>query len=231
MFRHWQFWIAPILNTGVVGFQYAGLTMTTASAAGLIIGSNVLFVAILSFVVFKERLSRMRTFGLFLGFAGLITITTKWDASSLQGGEIIGGALMLLSAFFIALVMIVSNSAMEKLTYDQWTLSLHMFLPFSLFGLSMIMEDPQGLPGDALPIIVFIGLVCTTIPTLLWTKAIPKIGAITSSTILMLESSFAVILSVILLEESLDAYVVIGALLTFVAIYFVANVEGTEGEQ
>jgi drug/metabolite transporter (DMT)-like permease len=225
MFRHWQFWAAPVLNTGVVGFQYAGLTLTTASAGGLIIGSNVLFVAILSFIFFKERLSRNRVLGLVIGFIGLITITTKWDASSFEGGELVGGVFMLLSAFCIALVMVVSKSAMEKLSFDQWTLALHMFLPFSLFGLSLLMADSNGLPGDALPLIVLIGLVCTTIPTLLWTKAIPKIGAITSSTVLMLESSFAVILSVVLLEEMLDAFVVVGALMTFAAIYFVANGE------
>ncbi|QLH74236.1 MAG: DMT family transporter [Methanomassiliicoccales archaeon] len=223
MFRHREFWVAPVVNTGVVGFSYLGLTLTTASAGGLIIGSNVLFVALLSHLFFGERLSLRKASGLTLGFLGLVTITTRWDLKRLEGGELLGDALMLMSAVCIALVVVLSKGAMKKLTYDQWTLSLHMFLPFTLFALSMLVQDPHGVSDEMLPIAVFLGLVTTTVPTLLWTYALPKIGAVTTATVLMLESTFGVLLSVLILNEVLDAFVVAGALLTFVAIFFVAN--------
>jgi drug/metabolite transporter (DMT)-like permease len=223
MVKSWEFWAASLLNTSVVGCQYIGLTLTTASTGGLIIGTNVLFVAILSFFVLKEGLSPKRVMGLALGFIGLITITTKWDLGTLSGNEMVGDLFMLASAISIALVVILSPRALKKLSYDQWTLSLHMFLPITLLIIGSFIPDQGGFGPNALPIILFIGLVCTTVPTLLWTKALPKIGVVTSSSVLMLESTFAVVLSLLILREPLDAFIIVGALLTFIAIYFVAD--------
>lgn len=223
MTKSWEFWAASLLNTSVVGCQYIGLTLTTASAGGLIIGSNVLFVALLSFFILKEGLSTKRILGLALGFIGLITITTKWDIGIMSGNEMIGDLFMLASAISIALVVILSPRALKKLTYDQWTLSLHMFLPITLLTIGMFIPDQGGLGQNALPTILFLGLVCTAVPTLLWIKALPAIGVVTSATVLLLESTFAVVLSVFILKETLDAFVVVGALLTFIAIYFVAD--------
>jgi drug/metabolite transporter (DMT)-like permease len=58
---------------------------------------------------------------------------------------------------------------------------------------------------------------------MLWTFAFPKLGAVTSATVLMLESVFAVLLGVVVLGEPLDIFVVVGAMMTFSAIFLVAN--------
>jgi drug/metabolite transporter (DMT)-like permease len=113
--------------------------------------------------------------------------------------------------------------ALKSLSFDQWTLSLHMLLPFTLLIIGLFVPDQGDIGGNAIFLILYIGLVCSTVPTMLWTKALPKIGVVTSATVLMLESTFAVILSVVLLGEVLDSFVVVGALLTFGAIFLVAD--------
>ena len=223
MFHRWEFWVAPILNTGVVASQYIGLTMTTAAVAGLIVGSNVIFVAIFSRIVFKERLGRNRTIGLMIGFLGLITLTTKWDLSTLHGDQLVGDLLVLMSAVFISLVVIMSRVALKHLEYDQWSLSLHMFLPFTLLALALTVGNVSNYNGGALPLILYIGVMCSTVPTMLWVKALKHISVVTSATVLMLESTFAVLLSWLVLGELIDQFVIIGAFLTFVAIIFVAK--------
>lgn len=223
MAQHRLFWLGSFLNTGVVGCQYIGLTLTTASAGGLIIGSNVLFVTIMSVFVLREGLSKKRMAGLALGFVGLITITTKWDIGTVSGDIFIGDLFMLCSAICIALIVILTPKALRDLTFDQWTLSLHMFLPFTLFFIGLFFVDQGSIGTNAIPVFLYIGLVCTTVPTLLWTKALPKIGVVTSATVLMLESTFSVLLSVVVLNEALDAFVVGGAIMTFVAIFLVAD--------
>jgi drug/metabolite transporter (DMT)-like permease len=223
MTKHRLFWLGSLLNTGVVGCQYIGLTLTTASSGGLIIGSNVLFVTIMSVVILHEGLKPKRMFGLALGFVGLITITTKWDLGTVSGNVFIGDLFMLFSAVCIAIIVILTPRALRGLTFDQWTLSLHMFLPFTLLFIGLFVVDQGSIGPNALAIFLFIGLVCTTVPTLMWTKALPKIGVVTSATVLMLESTFSVLLSVVVLNEALDAFVVTGAIMTFVAIFLVAD--------
>ena len=223
MFKHWEFWTAPILNTGVVACQYIGLTMTTAAVAGLIVGSNVIFVAIFSRIAFKERLGRNRTIGLMVGFLGLITLTTRWDLSTINGDQLVGDLLVLASAVFIGLVVVMSRVALKKMEYDQWSLSLHMFLPFTLLLLALIVGNVGNYNGDALPLMIYIGIMCSTVPTMLWVKALKHISVVTSATVLMLESTFAVVLSWLILGEQIDQFVIFGALLTFLAIIFVAK--------
>jgi drug/metabolite transporter (DMT)-like permease len=48
---------------------------------------------------------------------------------------------------------------------------------------------------------------------------------VTSSTITLSESAFAVILSILFLSESVDVFVIVGAALVFIAIYMVVRGE------
>ncbi|MHC1680401.1 MAG: DMT family transporter [Methanomassiliicoccales archaeon] len=225
MLRRWEFWAGPIINTGVVAPSYVGLTMTTASAAGLIIGTNVVFVALFSRLLFKESLGRRRLFGLALALLGLITLTTRWDLSLLDGSRMTGNLLVLISAVCIGVSVVTSRIALRNLTPEQWSLSLHLMLPPALLALYFLVPMDGGLSSMHIPAALFIGIVCTTVPTVLWTSALKHISVITSATILMVESAFAVFLSWIFLGEVIDAYVVTGAVMIFAAILLMARSE------
>lgn len=225
MLKRWEFWAGPIINIGVVAPSYVGLTMTTASAAGLIIGTNVVFVALFSRILFQERLGRRRTLGLGIALLGLITLTTRWDLAVLDGSRMTGNLLVLLSAVCIGISVVTSRIALRSLSAEQWSLSLHLLLPPALLALYFIVPMDGGLSSADLPAALFIGVVCTTVPTVLWTSALRHISVVTSATILMVESAFAVFLSWILLGEVIDAYVVTGAMMIFAAILLMARSE------
>ncbi len=225
MLRRWEFWAGPIINTGVVAPSYVGLTMTTASAAGLIIGTNVVFVALFSRLLFNEQLGKRRLFGLAVALLGLITLTTRWDLSILDASQMTGNLLVLISAVCIGVSVVTSRIALRSLSPEQWSLSLHLLLPPALLALYFIVPMDGGLSSANLPAALFIGIVCTTVPTVLWTSALKHISVVTSATILMVESAFAVFLSWIFLGEVIDAYVVTGAVMIFAAILLMSRSE------
>jgi drug/metabolite transporter (DMT)-like permease len=225
MLRRWEFWAGPIINTGVVAPSYVGLTMTTASAAGLIIGTNVVFVALFSRLLFGERLGRRRIIGLTIALLGLVSLTTHWDLSVLEGSQMIGNLLVLISAVCIGASVVTSRIALRNLTPEQWSLGLHLLLPPALLALFFLVPMDGGLSSVNLPAALFIGILCTTVPTVLWTSALKHISVVTSATILMVESAFAVFLSWIFLGEVIDAYVITGALMVFAAILLMARSE------
>lgn len=225
MLKRWEFWAGPIINTGVVAPSYVGLTMTTASAAGLIIGTNVVFVALFSRLLFGERLGRRRLLGLGIALLGLITLTTRWDLTVLDGSQMTGNLLVLMSAMCIGVSVVASRIALRNLSAEQWSLSLHLLLPPALLALYFVVPMDGGLSSANIPAALFIGLVCTTMPTVLWTSALKHISVVTSATILMVESAFAVFLSWMFLGETVDAYVVTGAAMIFMAILLMARSE------
>lgn len=225
MLGRWEFWVAPLVNTGVVAPSYVGLTMTTASAAGLIIGTNVIFVALFSRILFKERLGWKRVLGLMVALLGLVTLTTHWDLSVLDPSQTTGNLLVLLAAGFIGVSVVLSRIALRRLSPEQWALGLHAFLPATLMALFFLIPMDGGMEMANLPWLVFIGVVCTTVPTVLWTGALRHIGVVTSATVLLVESAFAVFLSWIVLGESMDIYVIGGATMIFGAILLLARTD------
>lgn len=225
MLKRWEFWAGPLVNIGVVAPSYVGLTMTTASAAGLIIGTNVMFVALFGRLLFGERLGRRRLLGLGIALFGLITLTTRWDLSVLDGSQMTGNLLVLLSAVCIGVSVVTSRIALRSLTPEQWSLSLHLLLPPALLALYFAVPLDGGLSSANIPAALFIGIVCTTVPTVLWTSALKHLSVVTSATILMVESAFAVFLSWVFLGEVIDLYVIAGAAMIFMAILLMARSE------
>src|SRR5690625_2536429 len=76
--------------TGVVGHHYflsVGLTMTTASNSGLILGTVPLTTSFLAAIMLKERLSVLRIIGLLIGLFGVAMIVLQGAGGSLSINE------------------------------------------------------------------------------------------------------------------------------------------------
>ena len=228
IFTYWEAWVAPLVTFGLIASQYVGLSLTNASTGALIVGSNVIMVAPISALLYNERLGRMRIVGLLLGLFGLFVLTTKLDLATVSSSALIGDLLLVVTTICIALSYVLCKIALKRMTYDQFVLSLHLFAPLPLFGLYLASGTSSTLTGQMLPFVLYVGIACTSIPTMMWVKGLDSITITTSSTIILSESTFAVFLSVVLLNEPLDVFILVGALLTFSAIYLVVKGEVRE---
>ncbi|HHT75675.1 MAG TPA: DMT family transporter [Methanomassiliicoccaceae archaeon] len=218
-FLHWEVWAAAVSTAGLIAFQYIGLTMTTASVGGLIIGSNIIFVAPISAVVFKERLGWRRTMGVVIGLLGVFTISTGWDLSSLTSGEILGNVLLTGASLCIALSYPINRLATRKMGFEEWVTGFHLLAPLFLLPLAVMDGEIGTASWEAAPAVLFVGALCTSVPTLLWAKGLQSLTFVTSATILLSESVFAVILGLVILGEPMTALTIAGALMVFAAIF------------
>jgi drug/metabolite transporter (DMT)-like permease len=223
IFKTWEAWAAPLVSFVLLACLYVGIELTTASTGALIIGANVLIVAPLSVLIFHDRLGRMRLLGLAIGMLGLVVLTTHLDLSSLEGGQLLGDLLLFGATTCIALTYILSKFALRHMTFDQWVLTIHLFTPIPLFAMYLLFGDGSGVESTMVPLILYAGLFCTAIPTLMWVWGLPHIGMVASSTIILSESTFAVFLAVVLLDEELTWEMLLGAALVFIAIYLVVK--------
>lgn len=225
IFRRWEAWAAPLVTFALVCMQYVGLSYTTASTGALIIGANVLLVAPMAAIFFHERLGKLRILGLLVGVFGLFVLTTKLDVGGMSSDTWLGDLLLIGSSACIALTFILSRLALRHMSFDQWTLCIHLLTPFLLFGAWLVLGSRTPIACDVLPLILYVGILCTALPTMLWMRALEWISVVTSSTITLSESAFAVFLSIVFLSESIDIFVIFGAALVFIAIYMVVKGE------
>ncbi len=224
-------WLVGGVNAGSFVAQYVGLTLTTASKTALLVDINVIAVAIVSFFVFRERLTRLQTAGILVGVVGIVLLTAD-GGMSFSGGDFLGDIIVYLSgwgwAFFIVMNknLLSKYTAVEVSTAAIATSMVWLAAPVAYLGLSGADFSIEPMAWVA---IVYLGIACTSVATLLWAMGLEGVSATASATIMLLEIVTALVISFVLLEETLEQLAIIGAALVLAAIYLVAS-SGHEGE-
>lgn len=187
-------------------FLAIGLTQTSATNAGLILGMGPLLTVLLSMLFFKKRPTLITALGFILGSAG-VSMTVLFGSGKLQGINI-GDFEVFLSIFIQAFGFILINKASK--TMDSVLLTAYMLLLASifLFAVSIKME-PTGLATFAegfssIWIPFFLSAVLSTaLGQVIYNYAIGQVGAATASIFLNLNTLFSVIGAVVFLQEAI----------------------------
>lgn len=187
-------------------FLSTGLTRTSATNAGLILGMGPLLTVILSMLFFKKRSSRTAIIGFILGGIG-VSITVLLGNSSLKTINL-GDLDMFLAILAQAGSFLIINKATK--TMDPVLLTGYMLLFGStiLFGLSFWIE-PNGfasLKNSTPPVwIVFLfsAVLATGIGQMGYNFAISKVGAAEASIFLNFNTFFSVVGAALFLNETI----------------------------
>jgi drug/metabolite transporter (DMT)-like permease len=225
IFRDPAIWMIGGFNAAGFVLQYVGLTITTASKTALLVDINVVAVAIISYFSFRERLGKLQLTGIFLGTLGVFFLTLNNDLK-FDPEQIIGDILVYIAgwswAFFIILnkKMLDKHNGVEISSASIATCAVWLTIPaLYLFvsGADFTVEAPGWM------FIVYLGLFCTSIATLLWALGLEGVSATASATIMLVEVLTALAISILILKETMSPSAVFGCVLVLAAIYFVAG--------
>ena len=230
IFKEPMMWAIGAFNAAGFVLQYVGLNDstgygTTASKTALLVDINVVAVAIISYFMFKERLGRIQTAGIVCGMVGVVFISLNKDLV-FDPKQIVGDVLVYLAgwswAFFIVFnkKMLSRYSGVEISSAAITTCAVWLVLPSSfLFATGADFSiEPLGWM-----MVVYLGLFCTSVATLLWALGLEGVSATASATIMLIEVVTALVLSITLLKETLSVAATFGAVLVMLAIYLVSG--------
>ena len=232
IFRNPVIWMIGGFNAAGFLLQYVGLTLTTSSNTALLVDINVVAVAVVSYFYFKERLGRGQIFGIFLGSLGVLLLTLNKELR-FDPDEIVGDILVYIAGWCWAFFIIFNKKMLDKhdgvevgsaaiVTCAAWLTLPTAFLAAT--GSSMSIEGPGWL------VILYLGIFCTFVATLLWASGLEGVSATASATIMLVEVLTALALSILLLEESMSPPAVVGCVLVLSSIYLVAGTGRGEKE-
>jgi len=210
--------------TGVVGHHYflsVGLTKTTASNSGLILGTVPLTTSILAAVMLKEKLSFLRLSGLFIGLFGvsIIVLNGAGGLLSVNGGDVFIAFAVLTQALSFIFIKQTSETMKASLI----TGYILLIGSFFLFLISLVME-PGALPllknGSAVGWWAFLasGILATGVGHYLYNNAIPHIGPGRVSIFNNMTPFFALIGSSLFLNEHINLTQVSAFILIVVSV-------------
>lgn len=196
-------------------FLMIGLKTTTASSAGFLTSSTVVFVPLLQMIITRKKPLLPIVVGTIFTMTGIALLTIK-NSFVLETGSV----LCVLGAFFYALHIIITN----KLTHKAEGLFLGIFqLGFTgLYGFifSMIFEHPV-LPSSNIEWIAVLGLalICSALGFVMQPIAQKYTTPERTGLLFSLEPVFSAIFAYIFLNEILQIKGYIGAVLVLCGVF------------
>ena len=210
---------ASLAFTTDLTLWHFSMTITSVSNATIIVNSAPIFVAILSFIIFKEKLSKGFLLSFLITYIGIIGLI--YFSNNYSNGKFLGDLLCLVAAFFYGVyLLIIAKLGKEKslniIFYTTFFCCIFSIIP-------MIIEGGNIFPASSFEWInlILLAFLCQFGGQYFITHAIGKISASSGSIGLLMQPITATILAVIIFtdQEKLNTIQVIFVLVAMFGIY------------
>jgi drug/metabolite transporter (DMT)-like permease len=205
--------IAPILFLN-------GLNQTTAVNASLLINVEVLFIIILSLIIFKEFLQKKDVLGMILIITGAVYLATKGEIADILFKEsFIGSLLIIMASLFWSLDTVLSKFLSNKRDLI-WVSGLKSFIGgIILLLMTQILSISLETSLNMLPYLLFVSFFSVGSAFILIYFAIREIGSTRVGAIFPVSSLFGAIFAFIILGEPLTIMELSFGLLMLLGIF------------
>ena len=228
--------IPQLLILALVGFvinkllEYGGLALTTASDVALLITSESIFTASLSWLILRERFKPLTGFALLLGFFGVYLIVERSLLPNIPTGggawRIVGDLLVVLALLVEAFYTIRGKVLLIKyspllITAASIVVSMIFWTPVAAWEIAVTGWHPIGLL--AWLSIAWMAILSTAVAYLLWFKGLAKIDGSAAASTLFVQPLLGTLLAIVLLHDQLTYMTVIGGILIISSVYLISR--------
>lgn len=209
--------------------QSNGLTTSLASTTAWIVTTTPVLIAILGWLVLKERLRKDQTLGIIVAGLGVLVVITQGDLSLLTQGQFgaPGDKLMMVSALNWAVFSILSRRGLKK--YNATRMMVYVMVSGWLFiSLYLILgpglSEIYRLSSLGWLSVLFLGVFCSGLAYIFWYDALQVLPASQVGVFLYLEPMVTVILAAPLLGEAIRLASVAGGMAILLGVWMVNKV-------
>ena len=202
--------------------QTIGLDYTTPSKNAFLTAVNVMIVPVIAYVIYKRKFDRFEMLAALLAIVGIGFLSLQ-VSMTMKSGDF----LSLLSAIGFAFDIFYTNMFVK--TEDALALTIVQLFTaavLSIIAVILLGEVPTTVSTEDVSVILYLGVVCTTIAYVCQNIGMQYADPTKSALILSTEALFGTIFSLIILHEILTGRMIIGSLLILMAI-IIAEVKPT----
>lgn len=200
--------------------QFVGLSMTSASSAATMMGTEPVMVVLMGWLVYREKASLETVFLAFLAFIGVALVVGEPGDDNVS---VPGCMLVLSSTVVVGCWLRLSKHFLSKM--DPTFMTAFTLGVGSLLGAPLVLLLAKdwhiNYSASGTVAIVYLGIACSILASWLWNKGLEKTTANASGIFLALEPVFGVLMSVLVLGETLSLPAIIGVLLVIGSAAFV----------
>ena len=206
--------------------QSTGLVTAQASTTAWIVATTPIFMALLGWLVLKERLTAVQAAGTALAALGVLVVVSNGDLGSIFGGQFgtPGDYLIMLSAPNWAIFSTLSRRGLQKhpaarmMFYVMgfgWLFSSIYFFAGGYFS------QISNLTADGWIGIAFLGIFCSGLAYIAWYDGLQAIAASQVGAFLYLEPLVAVVVAAVILSEPITLASLAGGAVILLGVYLV----------
>lgn len=210
--------------------EYGGLALTTASDVALLITSESIYTAALSWLLLRERFKPLTGAALLLGFAGVYLIIERSLVPNIPAGggvwRVVGDLLVVLALVFEALYTVRGKALLVRhspllITAAAIVGSMVFWLPIGGWEVFHSGWPTISLPGWLA--IGWLALMSTAIAYLLWFQGLAKVEGSAAASALFIQPLLGTLLAIVLLGDQLTPTTIIGGILIIVSVYVISR--------
>lgn len=219
-----------ILKCGLFGMSIniaafiAGLDYSTPVNSSILIIISPIFVVILSFFIFKNKINFIKILGIILGFIGAIILILTADSNNSIGRNIpLGNFLFIVNCISYAYYLIIVKPMAEK--YDLITLFKWLFLIGLIFnfplGINQFLDvDWASLPlWEAVLPMVFVVVGTTCMTYFLNGYALSKITSTEVAVFMYLQPIIGILFAIFTKSDTITLIMFVASVLIFTGVY------------
>ena len=206
--------------------QSTGLVTSQATTTGWIVASMPIFIALLGWLVLKEKLNWLQALGILLAAFGVLLVVTHGNLGALVSGKFgtPGDILILISAPNWAIFTILSRRGLK--TYPAALMMFYVMAFGWLFSSVLFVagrgwEPIHNIATDGWLALGFLGVLCSGVAYIFWYDALKVLPVAQVGTYLFIEPVVTVIVSFLLLNEKITLAGLLGGMVILLGVWLV----------
>lgn len=217
-------------GTGICSFSFFNFCYFNAiniiplSTAAILLYTAPVFVAVMSAVIFKEKITKFKIAALILAFAGCAAASGISNIVINATGLIYG----LLSGFLYALYSIFGKVALKKYSSETVTLYTFVFASAGSVPMSCGSGSPVSMSVPLFFYLVLFALLCSAVPYILYTNGLTVLPPDKASVMASVEPVTASFVGMIAFAEPFNIGSVIGLICIIAAIVLLSLKSGQD---
>lgn len=200
------------------------IKFTSVASAAVLVNTHPIFVVILSFYVFKERINSKAFISILLTLIGGIIVSA--GDRTLGSNIFFGDTLAILGAVFISGYMIIGRIIRKKLSVTAYTFIVYLSCSTTLLLLDILTKTPL-FPYEFKEWVIFLSLAvfCTILGHSIFNWALGYVKPAFLSVTILGEPIFATIWAALIFFEFPNAWNAIGSIIIIIGIYMFSKSE------
>jgi drug/metabolite transporter (DMT)-like permease len=206
--------------------QSNGLITAQATTTAWIVATTPVFIAILGWLILKEKLTIAQNLGIALAMLGVLVVVGKGDFASLAVGKFgtIGDFLILISAVNWAVFSILSRRGLRehpstRLTF--WVMTIGWLITSAVFFAQGKISELALLDARGWWAMIYLGVFTTGLAYIAWFDALSQLPAAQTGAFLFLEPPSSMIAAAVVLNEQVTFASILGGAVILFGIWLV----------